>query len=171
MEFGTNFKGTHVFGKYCVNYDIFYLYFLLNTQLYPHFYFFASLDLKKKCTRRVTESICSVLIQRSGGVVEGQHFSILLQAWFTDQSTYSVDSIRSVGGRIIMIQLRRMVTMMMREKRGWTRTWMATRRTGEKGLRNHIESSAEKRKISFPLLMTTKVWELEVSKNNIGCQG
>ena len=58
-----------------------------------------------------------------------------------------------------MIQLRRMVTMMMREKRGWTRTWMATRRTGEKGLRNHMESSAEKRKISLPLLMTTKVWE------------
>ena len=56
-----------------------------------------------------------------------------------------------------MMQLRRMVTMMMREKRGWTRTWMATLLTGEKGERNHIESSAEKRKMSLPLLITTKV--------------
>ena len=58
-----------------------------------------------------------------------------------------------------MMQLRRMVTMMMREKRGWTRTWMATLLTGEKGERNHIESSAEKRKMSLPLLITTKVWK------------
>ena len=43
-----------------------------------------------------------------------------------------MDSICSVGGRIIMMQLRRMVTMMMREKRGWTRTWMATLRMGDK---------------------------------------
>lgn len=50
----------------------------------------------------------------------------------------------------------------MREKRGWTRTWMATLRTGEKGERNHIESSAEKRKMSLPLLITTKVWKYEL---------
>ena len=62
-----------------------------------------------------------------------------------------------MGGRIIMMQLRRMVTMMMREKRGWTSTWMATLRTGENGERNHMESSAEKRKMSLPLLITTKV--------------
>ena len=71
--------------------------------------------------------------------------------------THSVDSICSVGGRIIIRQLRRMVTMMMREKRGWTRTCIATLRTGEKGERNHMESSAEKRKMSFPLLITMKV--------------
>ena len=46
---------------------------------------------------------------------------------------------------------------MMREKRGWTNTWMATLRTGEKGERNHMESSAENLKISFPLLITMKV--------------
>ena len=76
--------------------------------------------------------------------------------------THSVDSICSVGGRIIMMQLRRMVTMMMREKRGWTSTWMATLRTGENGERNHMESSAEKRKMSLPLLITTKVWKCDV---------
>ena len=56
---------------------------------------------------------------------------------------HSVDSIFSVGGMIIMTQLRRMVTMMMSEKRGWTMMWMATRLTGLKGDRNHMESSAE----------------------------
>ena len=35
---------------------------------------------------------------------------------------------------------------------------MATLRTGEKGERNHIESSAEKRKMSLPLLITMKVF-------------
>ena len=73
------------------------------------------------------------------------------------KDAHSVDSIRSEGVRIIMRQLMRMVAMMMRENRGWTSTWMATRRTGEKGDRNHIESSAENLKMSFPLLMTMKV--------------
>ena len=73
------------------------------------------------------------------------------------KDAHSVDSIRSEGVRIIMRQLMRMVAMMMREKRGWTSTWMATRRTGEKGDRNHIESSAENLKMSFPLLITMKV--------------
>ena len=71
--------------------------------------------------------------------------------------TYSVDSTLSVEGMIIVIQLRRMVRMMMREKSGWTRIWMATRRTGEKGDRNHMESSAENRKMSLPLLITMNV--------------
>ena len=73
------------------------------------------------------------------------------------KDAHSVDSIRSEGVRIIMRQLMRMVAMMMRENRGWTSTWMATRRTGEKGDRNHIESSAENLKMSFPLLITMKV--------------
>ena len=73
------------------------------------------------------------------------------------KDAHSVDSIRSEGVRIIMRQLMRMVAMMIRENRGWTSTWMATRRTGEKGDRNHIESSAENLKMSFPLLMTMKV--------------
>ena len=75
----------------------------------------------------------------------------------SSKDTHSVDSIRSEGVRIIMRQLMRMVAMMMRENRGWTSTWMATRRTGEKGDRNHIESSAENLKMSFPLLITMKV--------------
>ena len=61
-----------------------------------------------------------------------------------------------------MRQLMRMVAMMIREKRGWTSTWMATRRTGEKGDRNHIESSAENLKMSFPLLITMKVWNIRI---------
>ena len=61
-----------------------------------------------------------------------------------------------------MRQLMRMVAMMMRENRGWTSTWMATRRTGEKGDRNHIESSAENLKMSFPLLITMKVWNIRI---------
>ena len=73
------------------------------------------------------------------------------------KDAHSVDSIRSEGVRIIMRQLMRMVAMIMRENRGWTSTWMATRRTGEKGDRNHIESSAENLKMSFPLLITMKV--------------
>ena len=75
----------------------------------------------------------------------------------SSKDTHSVDSIRSEGVRIIMRQLMRMVAMMMRENRGCTSTWMATRRTGEKGDRNHIESSAENLKMSFPLLITMKV--------------
>ena len=39
---------------------------------------------------------------------------------------------------------------------------MATRRTGEKGDRNHIESSAENLKMSFPLLITMKVWNIRI---------
>ena len=80
------------------------------------------------------------------------------QDQYGDVVTYSVDSILSDGVRIIIRQLMRMVAMMMRENKGWTNTWMATRRTGENGDRNHMESSAEKRKISLPLLMTIKVF-------------
>ena len=47
--------------------------------------------------------------------------------------TYSEASIFSLEGMIIIKQLRRMVVMIMSEKSGWTRMWMATRLTGEKG--------------------------------------
>ncbi len=58
---------------------------------------------------------------------------------------------------IIMMQLSRMVAMMMSEKSGCTRMWMATLRTGLKGDSAHTASSAEKRKMSLPLLMTMNV--------------
>jgi hypothetical protein len=49
------------------------------------------------------------------------------------RKTHSDDSIFSLEGMIIIRQLRRMVKMMVNEKRGWTRMWMATRRTGLNG--------------------------------------
>ena len=73
-------------------------------------------------------------------------------------SSYSDDSICSLDGMIIMKQLSRMVVMMMSEKSGWTRMWMATRRTGENGEITQSASSALKRKMSLPLLITMKVW-------------
>ena len=39
----------------------------------------------------------------------------------------------ALGGMIMRMQLVRMVTMMKKEKSGWTRTKMATRRMGLKG--------------------------------------
>ncbi len=56
-----------------------------------------------------------------------------------------------------MKQLSRMVVMMMSEKSGCTRMWMATLRTGENGEITQRASVAEKRKMSFPLLTTMKV--------------
>ena len=71
---------------------------------------------------------------------------------------------------IIMKQLRRMVVMMMREKSGWTRMWMATRRTGLNGESTHRASSALNRKMSLPLLMTMKVcvYDQGEKKYNVG---
>ena len=75
----------------------------------------------------------------------------------TPTTTHSEDSICSLEGMIIMKQLSRMVVMMMREKSGCTRMWMATRRTGLKGDSTHSASAAEKRKMSFPFEMTMNV--------------
>ena len=73
--------------------------------------------------------------------------------------TYSEDSIFSLEGIIIIRQLRRIVKMIVNEKRGWTRMWMATRRTGLNGDKAQMADSAENRKMSFPLLMTINVWK------------
>ena len=49
-----------------------------------------------------------------------------------------------------MRQLRRMVAIIMIEKRAWTCMWMATLRTGLKGDKKPIAFVAENRKMSFP---------------------
>ena len=58
---------------------------------------------------------------------------------------------------IIMKQLSKMVVMIMSEKSGCTRMWMATRRTGLKGESTHRASAAENRKMSLPFEMTMNV--------------
>ena len=55
----------------------------------------------------------------------------------------SVDSICSDEGMIIIKQFKRMVVIMMSENMGWTRMWIATRRTGLKGDKNQSASVAE----------------------------
>ena len=57
--------------------------------------------------------------------------------------TYSVDSICSEDGMIIIRQFKRIVRIIMSENIGWTKMWMATRRTGLNGDKNHIASEAE----------------------------
>ena len=71
--------------------------------------------------------------------------------------THSDDSICSLEGMIIMKQLSKMVVMIMSEKSGCTRMWMATRRTGLKGESTQRASAAENRKMSFPFEMTMNV--------------
>ena len=61
----------------------------------------------------------------------------------TFSNTHSEDSICSLEGMIIMKQLSRMVVMMMREKSGCTRMWMATRRTGLKGCKKNQYNTTE----------------------------
>ena len=61
----------------------------------------------------------------------------------------SVDSIVSFEGRIIMKQFKRMVVMIMRENNGWTKMWIATRRTGLNGDKNQSASVPENLKKSI----------------------
>lgn len=77
----------------------------------------------------------------------------------TVKDTHSVDSMVGVVGMIMSIQLTNIVVMMKREKSEWTSMYMATRRIGLNGSSIHIASVAENLYISFPLLMTTKVYE------------
>lgn len=72
-------------------------------------------------------------------------------------TTYSVDSTLGELGIIIKIQLVKIVVIINKEKRGCTKTYIATRRIGLNGFKSHNASVAEKRKISFPLLTTTNV--------------
>ena len=80
------------------------------------------------------------------------------------KGTHSDDSILSLEGMIIMRQFKRMVKMMVREKSGCTRMWMATLRTGLKGDKAQMALSAENLKISRPLLMTMNVWKEKRSR-------
>ena len=57
--------------------------------------------------------------------------------------TYSVDSICSEDGMIIIRQFKRIVKIMISENNGWTKMCMATRRTGLNGDKNHMASEAE----------------------------
>ena len=85
-----------------------------------------------------------------------------MEAWILN-NTYSEASIISVEGIIIRRQFNKIVVMMIIENSGWTSMWIATRRTGLKGDKNHKAFVAEKRNISFPLLMTTNVWNKQFS--------
>ena len=83
-----------------------------------------------------------------------------MDTWISNY-TYSEASIISVEGIIIRRQFSKIVVMMIIENSGWTSMWIATRRTGLKGDKNHKAFVAEKRNISFPLLMTTNVWKMK----------
>ena len=83
-----------------------------------------------------------------------------MEVWISNY-TYSEASIISVEGIIIRRQFNKIVVMMIIENSGWTSMWIATRRTGLKGDKNHKAFVAEKRNISFPLLMTTNVWKIK----------
>ena len=88
-----------------------------------------------------------------------------MKAWISN-NTYSEASIISVEGIIIRRQFNKIVVMMIIENSGWTSMWIATRRTGLKGDKNHKAFVAEKRNISFPLLMTTNVWKININTIN-----
>ena len=93
-----------------------------------------------------------------------------MDPWISNY-TYSEASIISVEGIIIRRQFSKIVVMMIIENSGWTSMWIATRRTGLKGDKNHKAFVAEKRNISFPLLMTTNVWNtkymMKIDNHNV----
>lgn len=74
-------------------------------------------------------------------------------------STYSDASIVGVGGIIMNTQFVSIVVMIVIENIGWTSMYIATRRMGLKGSSAHRPSVALNLKMSFPLLITTKVCE------------
>lgn len=62
------------------------------------------------------------------------------------------------------------VVMIVTENIGWTKIYIATRRIGLKGSSAHRPSVALNLKISFPLLITTKVCEKKIiffTENNV----
>lgn len=72
-------------------------------------------------------------------------------------NSYSVCSMASFGGIVMITQLTRMVTMTRKLNSGWTSMYMATRRIGLNGSSMYIEGVALNLKISCPLLTTTNV--------------
>lgn len=65
-----------------------------------------------------------------------------------------------VGGIIMNTQLVSIVVMIVTENIGWTKIYIATRRIGLKGSSAQRPSVALNLKISFPLLITTKVCKI-----------